>query len=100
MCRVFSWNKNLKKLPVSLSNFHLQEKKNGGHYNHYAQLVANLIVFYQRGCRQDKEGLQRRIADSVVAPFNWCEITFFGGGASNRLTPEIIEFDTVDELRP
>lgn len=62
--------------------------------------MANLIVFYQRGCRQDKEGLQRRIADSVVAPFNWCEITFFGGGASNRLTPEIIEFDTVDELRP
>lgn len=27
----------------------------GGHSNHYALLVADLIVFYQRGCRRDRK---------------------------------------------
>lgn len=58
------------------------------------------LCFINGAAGRTRRVLQRRIANSVVAPFNWCEITFFGGGASNRLTPEIIEFDTVDEPRP
>lgn len=63
-------------LPISLLHPRRRKKNRQSYYDHHAQLTTDLIVSHCQRSRQDGRGLQYGIVNSVVAAFNWCEITF------------------------
>lgn len=79
---IFSWHPAimyswfLEIVPSHFITPPSKKKKKNSYYDHHAQLTTDLIVSHCQRSRQDGRGLQYGIVNSVVAAFNWCEITF------------------------